>query len=117
MIRFLFRTSERTADAQQMYTTRISHLGHSLSVQVILLIESVARGDFLEVNRQREEGNMPMTYIMHPRKRFACPSGWTCRIDWGGSGSTIHGLHRLNGLRRNVAALYSIWAQRKSSSA
>ena len=117
MIRFLFRTSERTADAQQTYTTRISHLGHSLSVQVILLIESVARGDFLEVNRQREEGNMPMTYVVHPRKRFACPSGRTCRIDWGGSGSTIRGLRRPNGLQRNVAALYSIWAQRKSSSA
>ena len=102
MIRFLFRTSERTADAQQTYTTRISHLGRSLSVQVILLIGSVARGDFLEANRQREEGDTSMTYVVRPRKRFACPSGRTCRIDRGGSGSTIRGLRRQNDLRRNV---------------
>ena len=38
-----------------MYITRIFHLESSWSVQVTLLIGSVARGDFLEANRQRED--------------------------------------------------------------
>lgn len=37
-----------------MYITGISHLERSWSVRVTLLIGSVARGDFLEVSRQRE---------------------------------------------------------------
>ena len=48
------RTLGRIIDVLQMYITMIFHLVRSSSVQVTLLIESVARDDFLEANRQRE---------------------------------------------------------------
>lgn len=106
MTRCLYRTLGRRPDVPQMYTTGISHLARSWSVRETLLIGSVARGDFLEVNRQCQGIEMHrVPYVAHPRKQFVCLSDWTYRTIRDGLDSTRRGLHRRNDLRRNVTRL------------